>query len=112
MEFKENCVIRTIYAHKDCILCLILLKKGYLCSGGADISIRILDWQGGNLINELKGHTSWVKCLCKFNDEFLLSGSEDRIIKIWKNNECIKTLEAHTHSIRTLCIISYILFAS
>ena len=45
----------------------------------------------------LKGHTSQVTLLLLFDDNTLVSGSNDNIIKIWDLNkdECIATLKGH-----------------
>ena len=41
-----------------------------------------------------------------------MSGSDDKTIKLWKNNINIETLEGHTNSIRTICKINEKYFAS
>ena len=85
---------------------MILLKNKKLCSGSADLSIKIWDWEKGECINTLFGHEKWVKCLCQLDNDYIISGSDDMIIKIWENNKCIKNFYGHKHSIRTLCKIS------
>ncbi|ODV77626.1 SCF complex F-box protein MET30 [Suhomyces tanzawaensis NRRL Y-17324] len=50
-----------------------------------------------------KGHTDGVTCL-QFNRKYLMTGSYDATIKIWKvdTGECLKTLSGHTKGVRSL----------
>ena len=110
--FNKKC-IRTLEGHDDCILSLILLKKSnYLCSGAADLNIRIWDWERNKCLYILKGHEKWVKCLLELNNGIIVSGSDDKKIKIWKDNINIKTIGEHKNSIRSLCQINDDYFAS
>lgn len=46
----------------------------------------IWDFKSGELIQKLEGHEDFVEALAITSDmEYLLSGSYDGIIKIWKN---------------------------
>ena len=108
-EQKKN--IKEFEVFKNCIFSLIKLNDGNLCLGGADSVIIILDWKG-KIISKLKGHNGWVICLCQMNDETLLSGSDDRTIKVWKNYKCIKTIEGHLDMIKTLLKLNDNYFAS
>ncbi|EDK43212.1 protein MET30 [Lodderomyces elongisporus NRRL YB-4239] len=49
------------------------------------------------------GHTDGVTCL-QFNRKYLMTGSYDTTIKIWKieTGECVKTLTGHTKGVRSL----------
>ena len=91
---------------------LIKLNNGNLCSGGADMIIKIWDLNYKCCIKELIGHEKWVKCLYQLNDGTILSGSDDKTIKVWRNNECVNTLIKHEHSVRTFCQIDNNHFAS
>ena len=42
----------------------------------------------------------------------IISGSDDRTIKIWDQSNCLATLSEHKKSVRILCQISENLFAS
>ena len=94
------------------VLTLILLKNKHLCSGGADLTIKIWDWEEQNCLSTLKGHEKWVKCILELNNGIIVSGSDDSTIKIWQNYIHIKTLRKHTHSVRTFCQINNYYFAS
>ena len=83
-----------------------------MCSGSADLTIRIWDWGQGECISILKGHTRWVKCVLELDNGVLITGSDDKTIKLWKNENNFKTLEEHAHSVRTFCQINEKFFAS
>lgn len=53
------------------------------------------------------GHKDGVTCL-QFDRKYLMTGSYDATIKIWKveTGECIKTLEGHTKGVRSLAFDS------
>ena len=98
----------------DCILSLILLQKNYnyLCSGSADLTIRIWDWENNICLHVLKGHEKWVKCLLELDNGIIVTGSDDKSIKLWKDQINIKTIEEHKNSVRALCLINSKYFAS
>ena len=78
--------MKELLGHQDCILTMILLNNGNLCSGSADRTIRIWDWKNGKCLSCKKAHNDWVKSIYQFNSQILLSGSDDRNIKIWNLN--------------------------
>ncbi|KAK6465531.1 ubiquitin ligase complex component [Scheffersomyces coipomensis] len=62
------------------------------------------NWRNGTYtIKRFLGHTDGVTCL-QFNRKYLMTGSYDTTIKIWKidTGECLKTLEGHTKGVRSL----------
>ena len=83
-----------------------------MCSGGADLTLKIWDWEEKVCLSTLKGHKKWIKCILELDNDIILSGSDDNNIKVWKNFINIKTLKKHTHSVRALCQINYNFFAS
>lgn len=70
----------------------------YVLSAGAD-SI-IYAWPAGSTSpsNALIGHMSNVCCLSSHGD-VIVSGSWDKTVKIWRNWECIATLEGHGQAV-------------
>ena len=110
--FNRKC-IKTLEGHEDCILSLITLKQSnYLCSGAADLTIKIWDWEKSKCLYTLKGHEKWVKCVIELDNGIIVSGSDDKTIKLWKDNNNYKTLKGHNNSIRSLCQINKKYFAS
>ena len=90
---------------------MIILSDNKLCSGGSNLDIKIWDLETGeNYI--LIGHKKWIKCLCQLSNKYLISGSDDKTIKIWSNKKCIKTLLGNGLSVRSLCQINEYFFAS
>lgn len=62
------------------------------------------NWRKGIFkILEFNGHKDGVTCL-QFNNKYLMTGSYDTTIKIWKidTGECIRTLTGHTKGVRSL----------
>ena len=78
---------------------MILLLDNNLCSGAADMNIKIWDWQNYECLNTFKAHDKWVKCLCQLDNGIIVSGSDDKKIKFWNNDKCIKILEGHQNTI-------------
>ena len=62
------------------------------------------NWRKGIYkIKTFEGHTDGVTCL-QFNRKYLMTGSYDNTVKIWKveTGECLRTLTGHTKPIRSL----------
>ena len=62
------------------------------------------NWRKGtHTIKTFTGHSDGVTCL-QFNRKYLMTGSYDTTIKIWKidSGECVKTLTGHTKGVRAL----------
>lgn len=62
------------------------------------------NWRKGiHTIKTFVGHSDGVTCL-QFNGKYLMTGSYDSSIKIWKvsTGECIRTLTGHTKGVRAL----------
>lgn len=65
----------------------------------------------GKCSHNLKGHTDRVTSVVCLRDDLIVSGSEDKTIRIWdltrpKGDECIRILKKHTRAITALCTIS------
>ena len=115
-------LIETLTGHTSHIFSLITWNTpghDYLISGSSDKTIKI--WKLSNLnnlqegtfecIKTLIGHTNFISSLCIWSgpsQDYLISGSWDKTIKIWNlsmtqgNGECIKTLTGHSGYISNL----------
>lgn len=117
-DFGNLYTWQTIRAHKSAIRVLEFSKGGkFLASGGADMVIRL--WEidvkleharmendkgnardgyayikNGEPCVELKGHTSDVTALSWSKNDFLLSGSADRTIRLWhpRAKSCLRVM--------------------
>lgn len=109
------------------------LETNFLITAGTDRSIRIWDLGSFKCIYVFKGHTSTVRCLELSNNDkngrFILSGSRDSNIMIWKmpskpdqdsdeelvynvfhlNPYYLGTLKGHTDSVRSMSVYKNIL---
>ena len=94
------------------MLTLIALKDGNLCSGSADLTIKIWEWEKGACTYTLTGHEKLVKCVYELSNGYVISGSDDKTIKVWKDYEQLNELKGHTKSVRAFCEINKNLFAS
>ena len=69
-------------------------KGKLLASSGEDPQINICDWQSGEIINTLIGHTGSVYAV-KFSTDgnLIASSSRDETVKLWdvKTGQCIRT---------------------
>lgn len=60
---------------------------------------------GFKLVALQAGHDNWVRALVFHpNGKFLLSGCDDKTIRVWELNSgrCVKTVEAHGHFVGTM----------
>ena len=78
----------------------------YLAIGGMDERIRLFDAIENKSLGELSIHTGAITCLKFFEDTFLISGSEDHTICIWRTSDwtCIHSMKGHTNSINDISI--------
>lgn len=66
------------------------------------------NWRKGLFkVKMFRGHTDGITCL-QFNRKYLVTGSYDTSIKIWRvdSGECIRTLTGHTKGVRSLAFDS------
>ena len=75
----------TLISHTGPVWIVKRLSDKLLASGGAgDFSLRIWNWNSGQLIRILAGHTSTIYWSMElFDDYTLISGSMDTTIKFW-----------------------------
>ena len=78
----------------------------YMICGGMDERIRIFDVGANRAIGELSGHTGCVTSLQFVGDKFIVSGSEDNNLAIWRVQDwmCVHILGGHKASINDLAV--------
>ena len=47
----------------------------------------------------LSGHTNGVSCVAAAGDGHVLTGSWDKTVKVWRGDELVRTIEAHSHNV-------------
>jgi len=64
-------------------------------------------------MNVLKGHTNSITGLL-LSEDYLLSCSEDKTIKIWllSQGTCVKTFLGHKNSVKRICLFQKGIFSS
>ena len=77
-----------------------------VASASEDCSIKIWDWETGDLEQTLKGHTKSIQSISFDNSgQYLVSCSSDLSTKIWDGNDGwknIRTLHGHDHSVSSV----------
>ena len=102
--YNRSCE-RTLKGHNNNIFCLIQLNnKSQICSGSADKTAKLWEWETGKYLGTLP-HQSWVKSLCQLSDGSIITGGDDKIIKIWYDYKELKTFNEHKDSVKCLCNI-------
>lgn len=99
--------LKTLLGHNDYIRVLLYVEEmRIIASAGEDKIIKLWDVMNMQCIGNLLGHKKGVYCLVNFN-KFLISGSSDFFIKIWKipSKECYKTIAANQGSINSFCLL-------
>lgn len=57
-------------------------------------------WGDDGNAQVLEGHEGPVQCLLVLPDGSLVSGSNDKTVKIWQGTRCVKTLTGHSDTVR------------
>ena len=81
----SNIKLKTKFTkNEDCIIFLLRLKSGNLCTCSQDKEINIFEINTFNLILSWMGHINSINCICELNNSRLASCSDDKKISIWK----------------------------
>lgn len=70
-----------------------------LLTGSSDKSVQIYDFKTGKLLNKFVEHGMKVNCVAWLSKEMVVSGSEDKSIKVWclEKAESIATISCGRH---------------
>lgn len=81
----------------DEIDCLVSYDSNRLLLGGKE-EFQMFDFATKNISTISKEHKGRINCLIKLKNNQVVSGSQDKTIKIWdiEKKECLYTLEGHT----------------
>ena len=80
-------LVRTLKKHTCAVMCVAFGKQHCLASGSGDKTIIIWNYDTGHLIHQFDAHARYVTC-CSFSSDgqYLTSGSNDRLVNVWKIN--------------------------
>ena len=93
--------IRTVQAHSNIVRYLTLLPNGFLsCSN--DQTVKFWSFEGACL-HTMTGHDGFVFCTGVLNSGDLLSGGDDRCVKVWRQGHCIDNI-AHNNSVWDIAV--------
>ncbi|TFY60426.1 hypothetical protein EVJ58_g5154 [Rhodofomes roseus] len=83
--------IRTYPGHTQAVRGLALYTDiGFAsCSNDSEIKIWTME---GDLVHTLSGHTSFVYSISVLENGDIVSGGEDRTVRIWRDGECSQTI--------------------
>jgi phospholipase A-2-activating protein len=80
---------------------------GLIVSGGQDGVINVIAPVGkSEPLFVLLGHTANVCALCVGGDGTVVSGSWDKTAKIWKDWNCVATLQGHSQAVWAVALLS------
>ncbi|EPZ33671.1 hypothetical protein O9G_000446 [Rozella allomycis CSF55] len=101
---------KVIGMHQESILNLKFDDK-YLITSSKDRTIKVWDMQDiknslgeVSAVKTLTGHFAAVNAISYIGSKLVISGSGDRLVKIWnvESGECLRTLEGHSRGIACL----------
>lgn len=89
-------LLKKIIASDQVIRALVRLPEGHksgahFASAGNDGIIRLFTIKG-NLVAQLLGHDNFIYSLAVLPTGELVSGGEDRTVRIWRDNQCVQTI--------------------
>lgn len=98
--------LHTISGHTDVVRCFAKLPEGHasgaaFASAGNDEVIRLWTFEGTPM-GVLEGHTAYIYALAVLPNGDIVSSSEDRSVKVWRDGACIQTITHPALSIWTV----------
>ncbi len=110
-------VLRKLKQHVEFVYCLAFLPNGHLLSAGKDKSIREWDIESGAFLKDYAGifvtkssrslsaqslraearsHSMTILSIAVTDDDYMATASQDKLVKLWKNGDPIRTCDWHT----------------
>jgi phospholipase A-2-activating protein len=100
--------LRTIKGHTDVVRCFAKIPSGHwsgaaFASAGNDEVIRLWTLDGTSM-GELHGHEAYIYSLAILPNGDLVSSSEDRTVRVWRDGQCIQTITHPAISLWTVAV--------
>ncbi|EIW60263.1 phospholipase A-2-activating protein [Trametes versicolor FP-101664 SS1] len=89
--WKQHKNVRTYPGHTQAVRGLALITDIGFASCSNDSEIRIWTMEG-DCVYTLSGHTSFVYSISVLPNGDIVSGGEDRTVRVWRDGECAQTL--------------------
>jgi phospholipase A-2-activating protein len=102
-KWQGNVCSATFRGHTDCVRSLAKVDVGF-ASAGNDSHIRIWTLSGETLM-ELSGHSSFVYSIAVLPSGELVSTSEDKTARVWRDGQCVSVMH-HSGSVWCVCALS------
>ena len=106
---QEMTLIKSLSDHQASVRSICILDDNHFATGSSDSIINIYEIPSFTLKDKLTGHTGDITSLDHYSDQiknnYLISSSEDRTIKVWKKTpydekyEYTASLEGHTNKV-------------
>ena len=118
MKKKNTITLKKEFVYNvDCVIFLLRLKNGKLCTCSQDREIKIFNPEKDfECENTIYGHLNSINAICEINNERLVSCSDDHKIIIWdlnnKINPLIYSILAHDSYINKVITLKNGNFAS
>ena len=105
---EQVAVIRTLTGHDSNVNALAIGPGGQdLISGSSDGTVKVWNFQTGQLMLNLEGHRSFINAVTVSPDgQVIISGSADKTLKVWdfQTGKLLHTLQGHTSYVNTLVV--------
>ncbi|QIR41002.1 hypothetical protein HCG51_32855 [Tolypothrix sp. PCC 7910] len=112
-------LVLTLNGHSDTVNAVAFTPDGkYVISGSSDNTLKVWNWQTGELLRNLEGHSDSVYAIALSADgKYVISASDDKTLKVWnwQTGQQLRNLEGHTNSVNALALTpdgKYVISAS
>ncbi|KAJ1677750.1 hypothetical protein EV182_005515, partial [Spiromyces aspiralis] len=94
-RWRHGAVMQRYMDHTDCVRSLVQLNDHLFASCSNDETLRIWSIETGECKRVMHGHTAFVYTLAALgygNEQQLVSGGEDRTVRVWKDDQCEQSI--------------------
>jgi len=96
--------VHELKGHQQNVLCVMVASNGDIVTGSGDGSIKM--WRDGKEIKNIEhAHTAPVRSLTELPGMGFISTSNDCILKIWTQGECVHQFAAHDNLVYSCAVL-------